>query len=58
MKRLFLAALVLAGALGISTFTAPAADAGVDCRLVLCPPCPTGQVLEPRGNDCCRCVTP
>lgn len=56
MKKLILAGLVIAGALGAVTVTAPKADANVDCSLVRCMACPDGYVLKPTGNDCCRCM--
>lgn len=56
MKRLVLAAVVLAGAFGVLNATAPQATANIDCSLVRCMECPAGQVLSPTGNNCCRCV--
>jgi hypothetical protein len=56
MKKLILAGLVIAGALGAVSATAPKAEANVDCSLVRCMECPAGYVLKPTGNDCCRCV--
>jgi hypothetical protein len=57
MKRLILAGLVAVGALASVQATVPAASANhVDCSLVRCAACPTGYVLSPTHNDCCRCV--
>jgi hypothetical protein len=55
MKRLILAAAVLAGTFGVANFTAPEANANIDCSLVRCMACPPGTVFAPTGNDCCRC---
>jgi hypothetical protein len=56
MKKLILAGLVIAGALGAVQVSAPKADANVDCSLVRCMECPAGTVWAPKPNDCCRCV--
>ena len=56
MKKLFLAGLVIAGALGAVQMSAPTAEANVDCSLVRCAACPEGTVWAPKPNDCCRCV--
>lgn len=57
MKRLILAGLVMAGALGAVLIPAPKANAqGGPCAGVRCMACPEGFELKPTGNDCCRCV--
>lgn len=57
MKRLILAAAVLASTFGIANFTAPEANADLkNCAAVTCGICPEGTVAAPRPNDCCRCV--
>ena len=56
MKRIVLAGLVLAGALGVGQLSVPRASAQpVDCSLVRCEACPVGYHLAPTGSDCCRC---
>jgi hypothetical protein len=56
MKKLILAGLVIAGALGAVAVTAPKAEANVDCSTVRCMACPAGTVFSPTPHDCCRCV--
>jgi hypothetical protein len=56
MKRLILAGLVLAGSLAAVGFSAPQANANIDCSTVRCMACPAGTVFSPTPNNCCRCV--
>lgn len=56
MRKLMVTALMLLGVFGAVQTIVPAADAArVDCTAVLCPTCPEGTVLDPAGNNCCRC---
>jgi hypothetical protein len=57
MKRMILAGLVLAGTFGAVQLSVPQASAQpVDCSLVRCAACPTGQHPKLTPPDCCRCV--
>lgn len=57
MKRMLLAGLVFAGALGVAQLSVPQATAQpVDCSLVRCEACPEGQHPKLTPPDCCRCV--
>jgi hypothetical protein len=57
LKKLILAGVVALGAIAAVQVTAPEAAAAkpVDCRLVLCAPCPEGTVLAPTPQNCCNC---
>ncbi|MFL6195900.1 MAG: hypothetical protein ACJ75H_17100 [Thermoanaerobaculia bacterium] len=55
MKRLILAGLVALGAWGITLIPSPA-SANDPCAGVRCMECPAGFHLDPKPNDCCRCV--
>jgi hypothetical protein len=56
MKKLLLASLMFFCVFGaLQTGTPNAGAANVDCTAVLCPTCPEGTVLDPAGNNCCRC---
>jgi hypothetical protein len=57
VKRMLLAGLVFAGALGVAQLSVPQATAQpVDCSLVRCEACPAGQHPKLTPPDCCRCV--
>ena len=57
VKRILLAGLVLAGALGVTQLSVPTASAQqVDCSLVRCAECPVGQHPKLTPPDCCKCV--
>lgn len=57
MKRILLAGLVFAGALGVTQLSVPQVTAApVDCSLVRCMACPDGQHLKLTPPDCCRCI--
>lgn len=56
MKKLILAGLVVAGALGAVSTIATAQNVPQACWGVRCAACPDGTVWSPKPNDCCRCV--
>ena len=53
-RKIVVAALLAAAAWGASALLTPPVYS-VDCSIVRCPGCPTGYVLKPTGNNCCRC---
>ena len=56
VKRMLLAGLVFAGALGATQLSVPATAQAVDCSLVRCAECPAGQHPKLTPPDCCKCV--